>query len=86
MSKKNTIEFKITGLDRLVTIVKALSFAFLIYAFVRFLQEVIFQELDLIAIWATLSPQQRVLENINLGLMDLKIMFSVLCLIFFAKF
>ncbi len=86
MSKKNMIEFKVIGVDRLITFVKVLSFAFLIYAFARFLQEIIFQELALIAIWATLSPQQRALENINLGLMDLKLMFSVLCLIFFAKF
>ncbi len=59
---------------------------FLAYAFLRFSYEILIQEIALVAIWDSLSLQQMALENINLGLMDLKLMLTALCIIFFAKF
>ena len=67
-------------------VLKGLMFFFLIWAFLKFLLELWFQQELLDAIWISLSFQQKALENINLGLMDLKLMITALCLIFFAKF
>ena len=67
-------------------VLKGLMFFFLIYTFFKFLCELWFQQALLDGIWVSLSFQQKALENVNLGLMDLKLMITALCLIFFAKF
>jgi len=60
--------------------------SFLTVAFLTFLGELWIQQQYLNTIWVSLSLQQRALENIVLGIADLKLILTALCIIFFAKF
>lgn len=53
-----------------------MAWFFLSLLCVIFLIELFFHQAFLVTQWAYLSFEQRTLENINLGLMDLKFLFS----------
>ena len=55
------------------------------YLLFVFLYETFIQQSWLVSIWSTLSMEQKVLENLNLGLMDLKIVFTIMALIIAIK-
>ena len=74
------------SLENFALMVQALFFVFLVYAFFNFVWEIWVQQTFLNSIWFMMSWERRVQENINLGLMDLKVMLTALCLIFYAKF
>ena len=56
-----------------------------IVLFVIFVTEIVVYQDILSRIWLDFSVEQRNLVNINLSLMDLKIMLSLLCIIIIVK-
>ena len=55
-----------------------------VYSLLVFIKEVlVYQCLELPLIWNTISLEQQTLININLGLMDLKIIFTMIGLLMF---
>lgn len=85
-SKLKSIVRGLLSLENFALAVQTFFFLFLVYAFFNFLWEILVQQAYLNTIWVALSFQQRVLENLNLGLMDLKLMLTTLCLIFYSKY
>ena len=73
-------------LSNIKFVTKGILFGILSYSLVVFIKEVyVYQCLELPVFWSTISLEQQTLININLGLMDLKIVFTIIALLMFVK-
>jgi len=68
----------------IIAVVERSILLIFVYSLLVFIKEVIvYQCLELPLIWNTISLEQQTLININLGLMDLKIIFTMIGLLMF---
>ena len=65
---------------------KLLFLVFWIYAILNFMYELSVYQAAFNSMIPYISAEQKVLENINLGLMDLKLILAAIGLIFYIKF
>ena len=68
----------------IIAVVERSILLIFVYSLLVFIKEVIvYQCVELPLIWNTISLEQQTLININLGLMDLKIIFTMIGLLMF---
>ena len=68
----------------IIAVVERSILLIFVYSLLVFIKEVlVYQCLELPLIWNTISLEQQTLININLGLMDLKIIFTMIGLLMF---